>query len=309
VSAYAGWTCNSEYEFFTGNSMGFYSFGVGAYAGVANDHQESIINLLNNYGYNTVACVATSKDLWSVGTVYKDFHFNESFFEYQYYNYEDRYTKRVRDRALYKGLIKLYNKRKKDRPLFFFMATMQNHAAFHPIPDPLVVADDYKDMPRVSSYLTGLKLSDDAIKDLVEHFSNVTEDVVIVYFGDHYPLIPDFSEKFLGDAMDKLPLEKKSKVFVTPYFIWANYDIKEEEANFSLSYLSSKLWEVAGFPKTEYMNFRDDIKKQIPMITPFTYMDSSKKWHWRTEKTPASKYLDEYARVQYYMTNDYRAKN
>ena len=311
VSAYAGWTCNSEYEFFTGNSMGFYSFGVGAYAGVVNDHQESIVGLLNDYGYNTIACAATSKDLWSIGNVYKDLKFNESYFEYSFYNDSDKFTKRVRDRSLFNGIKRIYFKRKqnnKDQPLFIFLATMQNHAAYHPIPDPEIEATDFKDMTKLSSYLTGLKLSDDAVRDLIGNFSDVKEDVVIVYFGDHYPLIPDFSDKFLGMPMDNLPLEKKSLVFMTPFFIWANYDINEEQSNFSLSYLSSKLWEVAGFPKTPYMKFRDDIKKEVPMLNPFTYMDPSKKWHWRTEVTPTSKYIDKYGRVQYYMTHDYKQK-
>ena len=97
----------------------------------------------------------------------------------------------------------------------------------------------------------------------------------------------------------------KSKLFTTPFFIWANYKIQPEEGHyFALSYLSSKVMEVAGIPKTPYMKFLDEMKKHVPLLTSFRFGDSSGKWHSPDEKTNMTQYLNEYFQVQYYMIND-----
>ena len=72
----------------------------------------------------------------------------------------------------------------------------------------------------------------------------------------------------------------------------------------SLSYLSSKLMEVAGLPKTAYMNFLQDTEKHLPMLNPYAYMGTDKVWHTREETTNASTYLNRYWTVQHYMMFD-----
>jgi len=304
VSAYAGLTCNSEYEFFTGNSMSFYSYGTAAYAGLVNDRQESLTYILNNLGYNTISCCATSRSMWNVGAAYKFLHFNESFFRKQFYDTDDKFKGWPTDRALFEGVKNIYLNRSRDKPLFIFLATMQNHAQYPEIPNPLVYSETHQDFYELSTYLTGLKLTDNAIKNFTEYFSEVDEDVVVVFFGDHYPSVSGFYQDFLGKSRDELPFEKRALTQLTPFFIWANYDIQEEVGNYTLSYLSTKLMDILGFPKTAYMNFLDDTRKHLPVITPFAFVDENGNWQKRSRTQ--NDYLDRYYKVQYYMINRQR---
>jgi len=305
ISAYAGFSCNSEYEFLTGNNMGFYSYGTAAYVGVINNKQESMSYLMNKMGYNTISCAATYKDVWNIGTTYKILGFNESFFQGDFYdNSPDWFHRGSSDRRVFKGVIDLYKKRHKDKPLFFFITTIQNHGEYGKTDHPTVVADGYEDIYEISTFLSKLKATDDAVKDLLEYFSNVEDDVVVVFYGDHFPHIDRFVKRFLGKSKDRLPLRLKSLMHMTPFFIWANYDIPEEEnVNTTVSYLSGIVMDVAGFPRTAYQNFLQDTRKHIPIITPFSFSDG-KKWYSRGDTGNLSQYLTRYSYLQYYMIND-----
>ena len=308
TTAYGGHSCDSEYEFLTGNSMGFFRYGLSAYLGILNDVQESLTYVLNDLGYNTIACSCARRDIWGVGKAYKLLEFNESYFSTEFYTIGQTHNGQGLDRDAFKGMLDIYDRRPKDKPLFFYFTSMQNHGDYFDIPNATVRAKGYEKVSQLNSYLTGLKLTDDAVKELIEHFSKVKEDVVIVFYGDHHPHIPKFTEKALGGPKDELPVEKRVLLQMTPYFIWANYPIKEEKENIALSYLSSKVMEVAGLPKSAYMNFLMDTKKHVPMITYFAYMDPKEVWHYRSEKTEASEYLDRYRLVQHYMMTDNKRK-
>ena len=305
VSAHGGLTCNSEYEFFTGNNMGFYSYGTAAYSGLVNTKQESITYIMNDMGYDTISFAATSRSMWNIGSVYKKLKFKKSYYINQFYDKNDVFNGWPTDRTLFKGVETVYANRTRDnpdKPLFMFLATMQNHGQYSEIPDPTVFSKKYKNFAQLSSYFTGLKLTDNAVKDLVDYFSEVKEDVVIVFFGDHHPNIPGFYRRHFGKEWNRV--ESRALTQITPFFIWANYKIEEEKCNLTLSYLSSKLMDVIGFPKTAYMNFLEDTKKHIPFITPFSYMDANGTWHERDNgNSDENFYLDRYFQVQYYMIN------
>ena len=55
--------------------------------------------------------------------------------------------------------------------------------------------------------------------------------------------------------------------YKTPFFIWANYDIEEEEGiEISLNFLMNKVFETAGMPLTKYQSFLADVKKELPVV-------------------------------------------
>ena len=68
-----------------------------------------------------------------------------------------------------------------------FLTTMQNHGRYKPIPNPTVTVKKFNNPGNVNTYLTGLKMTDDSIKKLLGYFKKVKEDVVVVFYGDHYP--------------------------------------------------------------------------------------------------------------------------
>ena len=55
--------------------------------------------------------------------------------------------------------------------------------------------------------------------------------------------------------------------YKTPFFIWANYDIEEEEGlEISLNYLMAKVFETADIPLTKYQMFLKNIEKELPVV-------------------------------------------
>jgi len=239
------------------------------------------------------------------------FKFNETYFKNEFYNVTLLHNERVLDKTVFNALIRFYNENKKknpDQPLFLYLTTMQNHSPYNKINKVTVTVKGYEDIYQLNTYLTGVKLTDDALKELIEYFSKVDDDVVVVLFGDHHPSIRQFTDKYLGGTTVSLPLEKRVLLYQTPYLIWANYPIEGRIENMSLSYVSSSVMEVAGFPKTAYRSFLDDTKKHVPMMTSFAYMDSDRVWHSRQKKTNASAYLDRYWLVQQHMINGRRRK-
>jgi len=209
------------------------------------------------------------------------------------------------------GAINMYEKKRAEgKPVFFFIVTIQNHGGYSKIPDPTIhLMDDMKNN-EASTYLTGIKKTDDSVKKIIEYFSSVKEPVVIFFYGDHYPHIPSFWKQIVGvPDIGLFTSDQQAGATMTPYFIWANYDIPSETMNSSLCYMSGKLMEVAGFPRTTYMNFLQDMKKHIPRLNPFVIMDEKGNWHSRGDNDDVNmEYLSIFHDVEYYMITEYRKK-
>ena len=54
-----------------------------------------------------------------------------------------------------------------------------------------VEVTNFETSPQVSQYLSLIKMSDDAFKELVNYFKKVKEPTIILLFGDHQPHLPD----------------------------------------------------------------------------------------------------------------------
>jgi len=270
VTSYGGNSPNSEYEYLTGNSVGWFPYGTNAFRGLVNDKQEAMPGILKSLGYHTVGLACSGPGLYDVGKVYRDlFKFDESYFWKQFFSRPRYHNGYVLDRVAYDGMLDLFKKRTQEnpgQPMFMFLTTYQNHGPYREVARTTVRVKGYEDIYQLNTYLHGLKLSDQTLKELIEYFETLEDDVVLVLYGDHNPSIPEYTEKALGDERDALPLEKRVLLHTTPYLIWANFPIGHEIENMSLSYLSSKVMKIAGLPKTAYQNFLNDTKQYIPWL-------------------------------------------
>lgn len=304
VSAYGGYSCNSEFEFLTGNSMGFFPNGSAAYTQYMKTPQDSLVSYFKGYGYQTLSMAGCSRTLWKLGEAYEKFGFEKQLYQSDLKSMSNKYVNsRISDESLFRQLIAQYEKKDKNKPMFAFMTTMQNHAAYklNDIPEEIAVKAENISDPTASAYLSYVRATDNALKMLVEYFSQVDEDVVIVLFGDHYPHIPEFSEALLGSSLGTLSTEQNASIHKTPFFIWANYDIEEQEGvSISLNYLSNRLIEVCDMPKTDFQLYLDDVCAQVPSISSFGYRGADGKWYRVSEKSDYTDTLTDYNIVQYY---------
>lgn len=80
VSAYGGYSCNSEYEFLTGNTLGFLPSGSAVFTQYLNDKQNGLVSWLNELGYTTQAISPCSEGLWDIGNAYEQLQFKSKLF-------------------------------------------------------------------------------------------------------------------------------------------------------------------------------------------------------------------------------------
>lgn len=304
ASVVGGGTCNSEFEFLTGNSMANisgsgYPFQMYNFGKVFN-----LASAFSGYGYETIAIHPENRNNWNRAKVYSQFGF-DSFLSWEEIEQAEYIRYYVSDRSNYRQVISSYEHR--TAPVFIFNVTMQNHGGYDEdsMPDGaefVSIEKQYKDYRDVITYLTLIRESDKAFLELLEYFSQAEEPVILCMFGDHQPSI---DEGFVQELQhfDGLSLEDMEKRFCVPYIIWSNYDtgVNNVHLDTSLNYLGMNVLEIAGI-HSPYSRFLTKLQQKIPVINKYGYQAADGSWN--TLDTP-NELLDEYRRLQYYMLFDH----
>lgn len=304
VSAYGGNTCNSEYEFLTGNSMYFLPTGSAVFTNYFHDSQDSIVSILKDYNYETVAATPGPKDLWDIGRVYPLLGFDKMLYD-EDLKITETINRQPADKELYKKIDELIVNRNKEKGLFIYTKTIQNHAQYTVNVDGGLQLTDINDI-EAERYLNSLKLSDEAVGDFLNHLKDYDEKIVVVMFGDHYPHIPTFSKQLYdGKNIAFLNTEELSLIQQTPFFIWSNKEMESDYIeDISLNYLSLETMKAANLPLTSYMNKLDEYKNDVPIISGFGIKGSDGVWYSkddsRLNNSPYNEILNEYHILQYY---------
>lgn len=262
-SIYGGETPKSEYEFLTGNSLVLLPRGLNPFMVTVDDKTYSVVSELRSRGYYAIGMHPFQKNGWNRENVYPDLGFDKSLFEEDFPN-SKRIGSLISDKSMYDKIISEYKQSQK--PVFIYGMTMQNHGPYTKDNRPDTIKLKNIDCPEAEQYLSLAHESDKAIKYLIDYFKDTDEKTVIVFFGDHQPALPEsFYDELHGGKITNQQLMQK-----VPYFIWTNYDIKEQRKNTSINYLSNDMYEIAGFmPK--YNQFLEDIQDTIPIINQIGY--------------------------------------
>lgn len=287
VSIFGGTTANSEFEFLTGDSMYMYQ-GTSPYQIYIQSPVETLVSTMEEQGYKTVAMHPYKGNGYSRNSVYQYFGFDQiAFIE----DFEEQELLRgfISDECLYDKIIDYYEKKGEDEKIFSFNVTMQNHSGYETKYDnfneEIYLTDCKGQYPKAEQALSLMHESDRAIKNLISYFEKETEPTMIVFFGDHQPNISDeFFAKLFGKSVDQLTKEEKEKMYQVPYFIWANYDIEEEEEkDLSLNYLSSLMLKTAGLKMSGYQSYLWDLHKEYPIVNALEIVDKNKNVYWIEE--------------------------
>lgn len=271
VSVLGGNTANTEFEFLTGNTMAFLPQGSVAYQQYVKNNDYSIATYLKSKGYDTIAMHPYNASGWDRDKVYPLLGF-DTFYSLKDWVNPVKIRKYVSDQSCYDKIIELYDQKDANTPFFLFNVTMQNHSSyseeydnFHP--DITVEGTSSKILP---NYLSLIKLSDQALCNLIEYFSKADEDTVIVFFGDHQPSNSVAAPvwKLNGRSGDSLTEEEEARRYKVPFIIWANYDIEAaSNVETSANYLGSHVLRAAGLPLYDYRNYLSQLEGQYPVLT------------------------------------------
>ncbi|WP_456031998.1 LTA synthase family protein [Ruminococcus sp.] len=312
VSAYGGYSCNSEYEFLTGNTLGFLPSGSAVFTQYLNNKQNGLVSWLNELGYTTQAISPCSEGLWDIGNAYEQLQFKSKLFNCGDYISNCEYINdNMSDSSLFHYIEAQYESNKAV-PYFVWTATMQNHGPYDDISTvpAEITFEDYNN-PEALQYLNSIYQSDKALGELIDYFRDKDEEVIIVMFGDHYPHILSFTEYLYGKDVALLSTEDYSRLRQTPFLIWSNKGVEAEKIDdISLNYLSNKVMEAAGLPKSRYQQELDKIRCDIPIISSYGYKTADGEWY--SINDVAEKYedtLNEYETVQYYRMFDEKRDN
>ena len=315
VSGYAypsvcgGNTANSEFEFLTGSSMAFLPEGSVAYQQYVKDETPALGWYLQSLDYRTCGMHPFGSAGWNRNTVYPNLGFEMTRFSGDMRGAQKMRTY-ISDAATYEMIEDNYAT-KDDKSLFTFEITMQNHGGYFQDYDnfereiELINTDaEQVDINITERYLSLVKKSDEAFEDLIQHFENTDEPVIILMFGDHQP--GDYALKAIWRPEDDPDIQTLQQRYKVPFVMWANFDIESEYVEgISLNYLSTLLFQKAGVPLTGYQEFLSELHETFPVINAKGVVDAKGQYYaWGDDIPDEDGLLEKYKAFQYNMLFD-----
>lgn len=306
VSVLGGNTANTEFEFLTGSSMAFLPTGSIPYQQYIKGETPSLAAQLANAGYDTMAIHPYNTKGWNRNTVYPYFGFEKAVFKADMKSKYSICRQYVTDLSCYRYFLSdIKQSASPDKPKFVFCVTMQNHGSYTTKYDNFnyqaITATGLETDIKLSTYLSLIKKSDDAMEYLTEKLSASSRPTIVCFFGDHQPAAT-VSNKLLKKysvTIDDENISELEQRYIVPFYIWANYDIKEAEYEaISANYLSTLLLETAGIRLTDSQAFLSELFKTYPVITANAVIDSDGNVYSYDEKRDDELIL-KYAAVQY----------
>lgn len=306
VSVLGGNTANTEFEFLTGSSMAFLPTGSIPYQQYIKSETPSLAAQLANAGYETSAIHPYNTKGWNRNTVYPYFGFENTTFKI---DMQSKYTicrQYVTDMSCYRYFLNGINQSADpDKPKFVFCVTMQNHGSYTTTYENFnyqkITATGLETDVKLSTYLSLIKKSDEAMKYLIEKLEESDRPTIVCFFGDHQPAAT-VSNKLLkkyGVTIDDENISELEQRYIVPFYIWANYDIDEAEYEaISANYLSTLLLETAGIELTDSQAFLSELFKTYPVITANAVIDSDGNIYSYDEKCD-DELIVKYAAIQY----------
>ncbi len=305
ASIFGGGTSNSEYEFLTGNTLGFLPTGANGYQQYTEDGTYTLNTYFRSLGYHTIAMHPHYPNGWTRSTVWPWFQFDEIYFRDGIsFNEENAYRDWITDMEMYEKVLQAFEHKPENTPLFLFGVTVQNHGGYERTGVvPTISLEGYSaEYPMAEQYLELLHMSDQALEYLLTNLEKMDEDVIVLFYGDHQPkLEPAFYEELNGGDLKDLSSQQKQRT--VPFIIWANFDIPAFNVPLtSLNYLSSYLLEAANFPLPPYNQFLKDVENSIPALNSIGYYSLSADTFLPYEEAQGAEkeILDTYQILQYH---------
>lgn len=275
VPVFGGGTSNTEYEVLTGLTMkNFSNDWYMVYPNEIKSPTVSLASILRNQGYAAEGIHPYMSWYYNRVEVYRHFGF-DSLKTIEYMNGYDSIGVFASDDYTTDLIIEAL--RSNEEPLFSFVVTMQNHgpygnARFKQEDFDIQIKDKLTDSSRylLANYTQGIHLSDKALGKLVEHLRKLDEPTILLFFGDHLPMLGEdyqiYREVGYVGKESTEELQKDMRIMAVPYIIWRNYDDTSVELPImNLSYIPSILLREAGVEMPDYMKVSYMLREDMPL--------------------------------------------
>jgi phosphoglycerol transferase MdoB-like AlkP superfamily enzyme len=272
-------TANVEYEFLTGNSVAFLPDETTAYQLYVKQDMPSLFSWAKSLGFSTTAMHPYYSSGWNRVQVYNDFGVDVQLYntDFTMPTYVRGYISDESDFEKIKSITEAANGEK----TFIFNVTMQNHGGYRQgwrnlMRNITLTGSMYGSSDYTEQYLNLMYETDSQLEQLLDYYSNVDEPTMIVLFGDHQGKLSSwfYEYKLYGKDLDQRTLEELEQMYVTPFFIWTNYDSQEaQDVMLSANYLGALAAKVSNYPTTGYMDFLLNLYEELPVVQTMGYIN------------------------------------
>jgi len=312
-SVFGGSTANTEFEALTGFSVKYIPFMAVAYRSVLKDNVPSLSRYFTSEGYGgNIAFHPGMADSYNRDKAYPRLGF-DSHLSFSDLDDPEMIRDYVSDDYNYKIIEEEYEKYREenpDAPFFLFNVTIQNHGGYERssgiVDNGLRITSEAVQNDVTEQYLNLISISDEALKGLIDYFSTVDEDTVILFFGDHQPRLSNgFYNLMRRKHHQTSDLKWSEYKHQVPFMIWSNYDMEngaagqEEDIQLSANYLGPYLKSVIGMPLTGFDKYLLDLHEELPVINAVYYKDSEGNIYDPDKPSEYDDKIAEYERIQY----------
>lgn len=307
ASIFGANTPNSEYEFLTGNTMGFLPESSVGFHLFVRGNMPSIASQLKADGYHTMAIHPYRRANYKRHQVYPQIGF-DAYYSREHFTNPEYVRNYISDQTVAQRIISEFHANQNTgAPFFCYNVTVQNHGGYNPasakgVDDAVKVLDNGIDREKMELYLNLVRASDEMFGGLVKYFEQQEEPVAILMFGDHQPnLGEELYEYLLGKPESECSPEELMEKYKVPFVLWTNFDIEEEVIEkTSLNYLSSIMAEKLGLSMTGYQNYLLEMSREIPVINAGGYWDKDGNFYELSDETsPYYSKINEYNILEY----------
>lgn len=302
VSVHGAGTCNTEFEFLTGNALQFIGAGKYPYSIYDLSRVDALAAQFKDWGYKTCAIHPNYASNWNRDKIYPAMGFDQFLdiddFGGMAHMSVDKVTPNephcevfhsgVSDRETYNRMLQMLED--DSSPQFFFDVTMQNHGSYNQNNIPEEYQTNY--MPtdfegdetpeRLNEYLACIQKSDDDLKEFVQKLRELDRPVVLVFFGDHQPsLSAAYNDYWYTDEPEDVHTRR---AFSSGYVIWSNYEVagreqKGENSETSVDMLGALALDLIGAPVDEFQAALLSIHKEISSLSASGYQGANGQWY------------------------------
>lgn len=257
--------------------------------------------LKKGFGYETTAMHVASKN-YSRDIAYPKMGFDNIYLGSEKFSYKGKNGNRPwLDSDNFHDLIDHYDD-SNSNPQFMYLLTYQNHGGYRQneaSADTVhVKCGCVNDTDEINEYLSSIRLSAEAFRELTDYFKKIDRDVVICMVGDHAPSfinsLPYNTEREITDS--------NIAKCVVPYVIWSNFDI---DTSFYTKYatmtdLAPMILKAAGIPLSSFYKTVLELHEQVPIRTKDgTFFDRNFKKGVYGEGEEYKTILDRYTFMEY----------
>ncbi|MGO5362974.1 LTA synthase family protein [Collinsella bouchesdurhonensis] len=317
VSVLGGGTCNTEFEFLTGNSLGFIGGNKYPYTLYDFSNVASLPRQFKKLGYTTTAMHPQNPENWNRSTVYQAMGFDKFLSNADFSGQEGAWGLHagLSDASTYDHIIQMLNENAE--PQFIFDVTIQNHGGYDAIDIPedhLVpgatdaLAEDAALQTRATEYLGLINASAQALESFLTRLTQLDRKVAVVFFGDHQPGFSGAINDMIFPGEDELA--HNTRLYETTYFMWTNYEVTGTDIDGVVdattwttagsSTLAAQLLDHIGAPLTLYQRAQLGATQEVTAVSLNGYLGADGTWYKldNTESLYAAT-VDKWRRTQY----------